>query len=87
MQGKGTSRWQSLEKQKKPKLNRFQLHVEELCKTRNVSITEFLYREPNDGKKLNFPKNVSKEILVWGQKSKWNLTETGSTENKELKRR
>ena len=43
-----------------------QLRVEKICKTENIPIAKFLYKRVKRWlKKPNFPKILSKEILVW----------------------
>ena len=87
MQGKGVSKYQSLEN----KSNWNWLDSRYAWK-KSAKLEISLYPNPLQGsktivwKKLNIPKIVSKEILVLGQKSKWNLAKTGLTENKELER-
>ena len=58
------------------------------CKTENIYIPNDSFTLNQNGSlketKFKFPKIVSKEILVWSHKSKWNLAKTGSKENKEL---
>ena len=89
MQGKGVSKCQSSENKrnwnwvdshyawKKFEKLEISLHTNSSTGNQNDSLK----------KKLNFPKIVSKEIVVWDHKSKWNLAKTGSTdENKELER-
>ena len=87
MQGKGVSKYQSLEN--KRNWNWVDSHY---TWKKSAKLEISLYPNPLQGsktivwKKLNIPKIVSKEILVLGQKRKWNLAKTGLTENKELER-
>ena len=51
--------------QNEPKLSWFQLRVEEICETRNIlSPNSFTENQNDSSNGLNFPKIVSKEILV-----------------------
>ena len=83
MQGKGVSKRQSLENKRKWNWSDSRYAWKKFAK---LEISLYPNSFTIVWKKLNFPKIVSKEILVWGQKSKWNLAKTGSTENKELER-